>query len=201
MKLLRILAATVFSVFLVGVALHALAGKLLLNVDESPPLKHILLENWSGDIGQFVAARAAVGGADKGQFCTFIFEHLHVDPREHRRYIHAAHVAGLDTATLRLIPVPYENPRTLHIAGAVLDSAAAWGWDTLTVVTAKLHTARSGDVYRRLSQPRGLTIYMVGAAYMEITEKNWFMSWEGIETVLEELLKKVYYDTMVLRRM
>ncbi len=198
MKLVQIVAVFICGVIAVAAGLHSAASRLLLRIDENPSRKHVLLENWSGDIDQFVAARAASGAPDSADFCAFIFEDLHNDSTELERFIRAAHVAGLDTAKIRLIPVPHENPKTLNIAAAVLDSASAWGWDTLTVVTARLHTARSGEVYRQLARARGMSVQIIGAAYMGITEENWFTSWEGVETVLEELIKRIYYDIFVM---
>lgn len=198
MKLVQILAALSGLFLFMAVGLHTAASRLLLRVDDEPARRNILLENWSGDRDQFIVARTTSKAPDSANFCTFIFQHLYSHPAELARFLDAAYSAGLDTTKLRLIPVPHDNPKTLTIATAVLDSVSAWGWDTLTVVTARLHTARSGEVYKQLARQRGIVVHIIGAPYMDITENNWFTSWEGVETVLEELLKKMYYDLVVL---
>ncbi|MBI5474584.1 MAG: hypothetical protein HY961_19785 [Ignavibacteriae bacterium] len=179
------------------VGLHLIVTQLLVEEDTNGVATHYVIENWAGSKSQFDEAILVCEKTEGSDVATIIFEHLFQDTLSRREVIEAAWDAGFDTSHLKLIPVPQREPKTLNIASAVIDSASAWGWTHLTLVTAQLHTARSKKAYQYHTRNKSISVSVVGVPFLGVSSRNWFLSWEGYETVFEELTKTVYYAVMV----
>jgi len=119
------------------------------------------------------------------------------DVRKRHAYILNAWAAGIDTTRFFLIPFVRQDPKTLHIAQAVLDTAHARGWKEITIVTADLHSARSRKAYLRAARPYGIGVTIVGGSLDNVTSKNWTANSSGVTMAFEEVVKKIYYDFFV----
>jgi hypothetical protein len=178
------------------VSLQLIVTQLLVTEDSNGVSTHYVIENWAGSKSQFDEAILVCEKTEGSDVATIIFQHLYDDTLSRREVIEAAWDAGFDTSHLRLIPVPQREPKTLNIASAVVDSAGAWGWTHFTLVTAQLHTARSKKAYQYHSG-RAIGVSVVGVPFLGVSSRNWFLSWEGYETVFEELTKTIYYALFV----
>ncbi len=179
------------------VVLHLIVTQLLVAEDLNGTATHYVIENWAGSKSQFDEAIRVCERTEGSDVATIIFGDLYQDTLSRREVVEAAWDAGFDTSHLKLIPVPLREPKTMNIASAVIDSASAWGWSHLTLVTAQLHTARSKKAYQYHSAKKNIGVAVVGVPFLGVSSSNWFMSWEGYETVFEELTKTLYYSVAV----
>ena len=109
----------------------------------------------------------------------------------------AAWDAGFDTAAMKLIRVPLLEPRTRNVATAVIDSAHAWNWNEITIITADLHAARSRKTYQIGGERYGIRVFVQGVPYANVSSENWYRSVSGVLTAIQETGKRVYYEMVV----
>lgn len=166
-------------------------------VDELRPTPRIIVENWTGDVEMFENALAVSQLSGATEIWSIIFENSYVDLRKRHAYVLNAWAAGIDTTSFFLIPVPKQDPKTLHIAHTVADTAHQHAWQHLTIVTEDLHSARSRKAYILAAQPFGITITTIGIPLEGVTSTNWYTTSTGISVAFSEIIKKLYYDCVI----
>jgi hypothetical protein len=166
-------------------------------VDELHPAPRIIVENWTGDVEMFENSLAVLQSAGANEIWSIIFEDSYVDKRKRHAYVLNAWAAGIDTTAFFLIPVPKQDPKTLHIARAVADTAHQHGWQQLTIVTEDLHSARSRKAYLLAARPYGISVTTIGISLEGVTSTNWYTTSTGLSKAFSETIKKLYYDFVV----
>ena len=169
----------------------------IYRVDELRPTPRIIVENWWGEKKMFENSLAVLRSAGASEVWCIIFEDTYADAGRRQTYILNAQAAGIDTTRFFLIPAPEEDPKTLHFARAVVDTAHQHGWQNLTIVTADLHSARTRKAYRFAAQRYGMTVTVIGVPLEGITFTNWSTSSSGLSMALSQVIKKLYYDFVV----
>ncbi len=119
------------------------------------------------------------------------------DSRKRHAYILNAWAAGIDTTHFSLISVPRIDPKTLHIAQAVLDTAHQRDWKEFVLVTVDLHTARSRKAYVLAAKPYGISVSVAGIPVDGVSSSNWTATSSGLAMAFSETIKKIYYDIVV----
>jgi hypothetical protein len=166
-------------------------------VDELKPAPRIVVENWDCQIDVFEESARIADSAGAGEIYSIIINDAFRDPRKRQAYMLNAWAAGIDTTHFSLIPATKEDPKTLHIAQAVLDTAYQRRWQEITIVTADLHTARSRKAYILAAEPRHIAIRVVGVPYEGVGSNNWSETSTGLSMAFAETIKKLYYDLFV----
>jgi hypothetical protein len=169
----------------------------IYRVDKLHPTTRIVVENWEGDIEMFENSLAVSRSAGAVEIWSIIFEDAYVDARKRRAFFLNAWAAGIDTTSFFLIPAVAQEPKTLHIARAVVDTAHQHGWRELTIVTADLHSARSRKVYNFAAKPYGISVTTVGVSLEGVSSTNWYTNSTGLSEAFSETIKKLYYDFIV----
>jgi hypothetical protein len=169
----------------------------IYRVDPLRPSSHIIVENWEGSIDMFERTRRVCDILDAKDSYSIIEEDAFNDIRKRHVYILDAYAAGIDTTRFFLIPFIKQDPKTLHIAQAVLDTAHARGWKEITIITADLHSARSRKAYLRAARPYGIDVTVIGGPLEDVTSENWTATSSGVTMAFEEVVKKIYYDIFV----
>jgi len=169
----------------------------IYQVDELHPASRIIVENWDGDVELFENSLSVSHAAAAIEIWSIIPEDSYLDMRKRHAYILNAWAAGIDTTSLYLIPFPKQDPKTLHIARAVVDTAYHRGWQHLTIVTADLHSARSRKAYKLAAKPYSISVTTIGVPLEGITSANWYTSSTGLAEAFSETIKKLYYDLIV----
>ncbi len=169
----------------------------IYHVDELVPASRVIVENWDGDVDFFEKSLAVSRSVGAGEIWSIIYEDAYADIRKRHAYFLNAWAAGVDTTSFFLIPVLNQEPKTLHIARAVADTAHRRGWQTLTIVTEDLHSARSRKAYRLAAKAYGISVSTIGVSLEGVTPSNWSASSAGLSEAFSETVKKVYYDLFV----
>jgi hypothetical protein len=169
----------------------------IYQVDPLRPAPRIIVENWDGDVEMFENSLAVSRSAGAVEIWSIIFEDSYVDNRKRHAYILNAWAAGIDTTSFFLIPVLKQDPKTVHIARAVTDTAHQHGWGHLTIVTWDIHSARSRKAYILAGSPYGISITTIGVSLEGVTSTNWHTSSTGLSSAFSETIKKLYYDLVV----
>ena len=169
----------------------------IYHVDELHPASRIIVENWEGNPGMFKTTLAVSRSAGAAEIWSIIFEDEYLDEQTRHTYMLHARAAGIDTTSLFLIPVPKHDPKTLHIARAVADTAHQHGWQHLTIVTEDLHSARSRQAYVLAAGAYGISVTMLGIPVEGISSTNWYTTPTGFFIAFAETIKKLYYDFFV----
>jgi DUF218 domain. len=169
----------------------------IYQVDELYPAPRIMVENWDGDVEMFENSLAVSRSAGAAEIWSIIFEDSYVDMRKRHAYVLNAWAAGIDTTAFFLIPVPKQDPKTLHIARAVADTAHQHGWQHLTIVTEDLHSARSRKAYVIAARPYGISVTIIGIPLEGVTSTNWYTTSTGLSAAFSEIMKKLYYDFVI----
>ena len=134
----------------------------IYRVDDLRPAPRVVVENWGGGVRMFGSALKVARSVGASEIWSIIFENSYLDTQKRHEYFLNAQAAGIDTTEFFLIPVPYEDPKTFHIARAVADTAHQRGWNDLTIVTTDLHSARSREAYSAAAQPYGMSVAVIG---------------------------------------
>lgn len=171
--------------------------RYIYQVDELQPVPRIVIENWEGQIDLFEESAKVAVSAGAREVYSIIFEDAFRDPRKRHAYILNACAAGIDTTHFSLIPAVKEDPKTLHIAQAVLDTAYRRHWQEITVVSADLHTARTRRAYILAAKPYHIAVRIVGVSYEGVRSNNWSETSTGLSMAFSETIKKIYYDLFV----
>ncbi len=189
--LLVLVAYLLWPLFRIGITHY------LCRSDELRPTQRIIVENWDGQIDLFAESVkvAAFVGAD--EILSIITEDAYRDWRKRRAYILNAFAAGIDTAHFSLIPAVNKDPKTLHFARAVLDTAFHRQWREITVVTADLHSARTRKAYNLAAVPYHISVRVAGITYEGVSGNNWTQSSTGLAMAFSETIKRMYYDLFV----
>lgn len=169
----------------------------LYRVDDLRPASRVIVENWGGEVKIFEDALTVSRSAEAVEIWSIIFEDSYIDARKRHAYVVNAWAAGIDTSEFFLIPVPHEDPKTLHIALAVADTAQRRGWQQLTIVTADLHSARSRKAYSFAARKYGMAVTVLGIPLEGVTSTNWYTNSIGLSMAFSETIKKLYYDLVV----
>jgi hypothetical protein len=169
----------------------------LWKVDQSERASIVVLENWSGEVDLFENAAKVLNSLQAETLCSVIYEDWYANARKRHAYLLNAWASGIDTTRLKLIPVLKLDPKTLHTAEAVIDTARKHRWETITLLTIDLHTARSGKAYRKIAQPFGIVIRVAGLPYEGIDTSNWYRTSSGLALGFSEMVKRIYYDLFI----
>jgi hypothetical protein len=169
----------------------------ICHVDKLLPTSRVIVENWDGDVEFFENSLAVSRSAGATEIWSIIYEDSYVDIRKRRAYFLNAWAAGIDTTSFFLIPVVKQEPKTLHIARAVADTAHQHGWQHLTIVTDDLHSARSRKAYTLAAKSYGISVTTIGVSLEGVTPTNWYTSSTGLSKAFSETIKKLYYDFIV----
>ncbi len=179
------------------VVLRLIIARTIVGKETNTPSNNIVVENWSGDKQFYDLAMAIYERRRQATIASIIFESAYNDTLRRREILDAAWDAGFDSTALKLIRVPLREPRTLNIAATVVDSAHAWNWKEITIITADLHAARSRKTYQIEAERYGITVFVQGVPYANVSSDNWYKSMKGIVTALQEIGKRVYYELSV----
>ncbi len=158
----------------------------------------VVIENWDGQTDFFEEGQRKFDTIRGTMLCSVIYTDSYSNLRKRQAYLNNAWGAGVDTARLKLIPVLKEDPKTLHTAKAVLDTALNHHWTAITLLTFDLHTARSGRCYRKFAMPGGIDVQVGGLPSEGVDHTNWFRTSSGVAGGFSEFVKRVYYDIFVL---
>jgi hypothetical protein len=169
----------------------------LYRVDELRPSSRIIVENWDGNIEMFEKTRAVARSAGATEIWSIIFEDEYLDTHTRNEYMLHASAAGIDTNVFFLIPVFKQEPKTLHIARAVADTAHLHGWQHITIVTEDLHSARSRQAYILAASRYGMSVSVIGISVEGVSSTNWYSTSTGLFAAFSETIKKLYYDFFV----
>ncbi len=169
----------------------------ICRVDELRPAQRIIVENWDGQIDLFEESAKVALSAGTSEIHSIITEDAYRDWRKRRAFILNACAAGIDTAHFSLIPAINKDPKTLHFARAVLDTAFHRQWREITVVTADLHSARTRKAYIAAAMPYRIDVRVVGVPYDGVSRNNWTQSSNGLAMAFSETIKRLYYDLFV----
>jgi hypothetical protein len=165
--------------------------------DELRPAQRIIVENWDGQIDLFEESARVAASAGAREIYSIIFDDAFRDPRKKRAYILNAWAAGIDTAHFSLIAAIKEDPKTLHIAQAVLDTAYHRHWQEVTVITADLHSARTRKAYIVAARLYHIAVRVIGVPYDGVSASNWMQSSTGLAMAFSETIKRIYYDLFI----
>ncbi len=168
------------------------------DVSTPKPGSTVVIENWDGQLDFFEEGRKVFDAIRGTTLCSIIYEDSYANPRKRQTYLNNAWGAGIDTSKLKLIAVLKEDPKTLHTARAVVDTALDHHWTEITLLTFDLHTARSGKCYRTYATPAGIDVQVGGLPYDGVDHTNWFETSSGMAGGFSEFVKRVYYDIFVL---
>lgn len=178
--------------------------KTLVNpyiVDEIPAsyprCANLVVENWTGDYETFVYAKAFAEQTGAERIVSTVYESVYRHPRLRQAMMLNAWSAELDTASLEFFIVPFQEPKTLNIAKAVVDSAHKRGWKAFSLVTRDLHSRRSRLCYEKFAKPLGIAVHLLSYE-REFNHRNWFESITGWTVAFPELVKQLYYDVFAL---
>jgi hypothetical protein len=162
-----------------------------------PQCKNLVVENWTGDYEIFVHAKTLAEKTGATTIAATMYESTYHHPRLKQATLLNAWSAELDTASLIFFIVPFQEPKTLNLAKAVVDSAYARGWKEFSLVTRDLHSRRSRLCYEKFAKPLGITVHILPYE-REFNHRNWFQSTTGWTVAFPELIKQLYYDFVVL---
>jgi len=188
---LLIIAGFSWPLFRIGITHY------IYRVDEPHPDSRIVVENWNGDVEMFEGSKRASRLVGAREIWSIIYEDAYADLRKRRAVILNAWAAGIDTSSFHLIPVIQQEPKTLHIARAVADTAHRNGWQHITIVTEDLHSSRSRKAYNFEAKPFGISVTTLGVSLDGVTADNWPTTSTGLSSAFSEMIKKIYYDLVV----
>ncbi len=178
--------------------------KTLINpyiVDEIPATyprcEHLVVENWTGDYAIFVQAKTLAEKTGAKMIVSTMYESVFNHPRLKQSVMLNAWSAELDTTSLVFFVVPFQEPKTLNLAKAVVDSAHQRGWKEFALVTRDLHSRRSRLCYEKCATPLGIRVHLLPYE-LEFNHRNWFHSITGWTVAFPEIIKQLYYDAFVL---
>jgi hypothetical protein len=96
-----------------------------------------------------------------------------------------------------LLPIQISEPISLNAAYQVRDFLTTKHLRSVIIVTDGFRSMRSSLVYHAVLDPAGIK---VGCApvFGQTTPQNWTKTWHGIQEVIEQLVKLLYYRFYVL---
>ena len=189
--LLFLVAFLLWPLFRIGITHY------ICRTDGLRPAQRIIVENWDGQIDLFEESVKVADSAGASEILSIITEDAYRDPRKRQVFILNVGAAGIDTNHFSLIPAMNKDPKTLHNAQAVLDTAFHRHWQEITVVTADLHSARTRKAYNVAAMPYHISVRVVGVPYDGVSGNNWTQSSTGLATAFSETIKRMYYDLFV----
>jgi hypothetical protein len=201
----KLILSTIFALLLISLWIsREFWLKTLVNayiVDEIPTsyphCEHLVVENWTGDYEIFVHAKTFAEKTGAKTIVSTMYESIFNHPRLKQATLLNAWSAELDTTTLVFFVVPFQEPKTLNLAKAVIDSAHQRGWKEFSLVTRDLHSRRSRLCYEKFAKPLGITVHILPYE-REFNHRNWFHSITGWTVAFPEIIKQLYYDLVVL---
>ncbi len=162
-----------------------------------PHCSNLVVENWTGDYEIFAFAKAFAESTHAQTVVSTMYESVAKHPRLRQATLLNAWSAELDTASLVFFIVPFQEPKTLNIAKAVVDSAHKRGWKEFSLVTRDMHSRRSRLCYEKFAKPLGITVHLLPYE-RDFNHQNWFESITGWTVAFPEIVKQLYYDLFVL---
>jgi hypothetical protein len=162
-----------------------------------PPCAHLVVENWTGDIETFLFAKGFAEQTGARLIAATVYSSVYSNARQRQAMMLNAWAAELDTSRLVFFIVPFEEPKTLNLAKAVIDSVSGRGWREFGLVTQDLHSARSKKCYDQFAKPKGIAVHLL-LYERDFNRKNWFRSLTGWTVAFPELIKRLYYDMFIL---
>jgi hypothetical protein len=162
-----------------------------------PQCENIVVENWTGEYEIFTYANASARQLQARTIVSTMYESVFNHARLKQSVMLNAWSAELDTASLIFFIVPFQEPKTLNIAKAVVDSAHQRGWKEFALVTRDLHSRRSRRCYEKFATPLGIKVHLIPYE-RAFNHRNWFQSLTGWTVALPEIVKQLYYDAFVL---
>lgn len=166
----------------------------IVKTDPPAECRHLVLENWEGKPEIFLKASEWMAHYRQDSLAVVVLQHAGPNPIRESFFRLSAWSVGLDTNKLTLIPVLSKEPKTWHCAVAVSKFASRNGWRHFAVITPELHSARSGEAYRKAADRFGIKVSVIGIAYEEVSAKGWPYSAVGWASAFSEFIKKLYYD-------
>ncbi|MFQ3609045.1 MAG: hypothetical protein SNJ55_10480 [Chloroherpetonaceae bacterium] len=162
-----------------------------------PQCENLVMENWTGDYEIFAFAKQFAETTHAQTVVATMYESIHNHPRLRQATLLNAWSAELDTTSLVFFIVPFQEPKTLNIAKAVVDSVHRRGWKEFSLVTRDLHSRRSRRCYEKFAKPLGITVHLLPYE-REFNHRNWADSITGWTVAFPEIVKQLYYDVFVL---
>jgi hypothetical protein len=187
---LVVLASLLLLVYLLWPLFRIGITHYIYRVDELRPTQRIIVENWDGQIDLFEESAGVAASAGASEILSIITEDAYHDWRKRRAYILNAYAAGIDTVHFSLIAATKEDPKTLHFAQAVLDTAYHRHWQEITIVTADLHSARTRKAYVLAARPYHIGVRVIGVPYDGVSANNWTQSSTGLAMAFSETIKR-----------
>lgn len=162
-----------------------------------PHCSNLVVENWTGDYEIFAFAKAFAESTHAQTVVSTMYESVAKHPRLKQATLLNAWSAELDTTSLVFFIVPFQEPKTLNIAKAVVDSAYKRGWKEFSLVTRDMHSRRSRLCYEKFAKPLDITVHLLPYE-RDFNHQNWFESTTGWTVAFPEVVKQLYYDLFVL---
>lgn len=125
------------------------------------------------------------GGEWSGILMVMNIQKLHCDLT---RMVMMSH--GADSSRIRTVEV---GSSTMEEYGAILKDAKARSHDKVIIVTSRLHTRRTRQVFRNRMRAEGITAIIHGADDAGMDEEHWWKNEDSLLFVNQEYIKMVYY--------
>lgn len=97
---------------------------------------------------------------------------------------------GADSTRIHLLPI---GTSTFEECNAILAHCQTQGWDSVIVVSSRLHTARIASVIKPLALAQNVYVCIRGAEDTRFDENEWYRNEDGLLFVNNEYIKRLYY--------
>jgi hypothetical protein len=168
-------------------------GWSLVHVDTPMTADIIVVENYNQDYTAFETAARLMreGYAELVLIPVGIFNNPDTPGVVTRGFVDVmARRADLDNA--EALPVRVHEPVTWNTALQVADRLEELQITSVIVVAGRFRSRRTFEIYRRVLEPRGITLACVPAESQR-NPHNWWKTAHGVEQVVLEYLKLQYY--------
>jgi hypothetical protein len=151
--------------------LESYAVDYVVETDSVATATKLVIESWDGNFDMFQAANDRGKVLGTPVLWAIVFDKFAFDKRRAATMANAW-AAGIDTSKLRLIVVQEQEPKTLHAARTVVDTAVRNGWKEFVLLSGLFHTARSAQIYRELQSQGESLVFVIGHSTSGIDTEN-----------------------------
>ncbi len=92
-----------------------------------------------------------------------------------------------------IIPIRNTEPITYNLAAKIGQKLEGEGVGSIIVVSPAFRSKRDYLIYEKILRPKGIKVYCV-PVYGAKTPENWIQSWHGVQEVMLQLGKLIYYQ-------
>jgi uncharacterized SAM-binding protein YcdF (DUF218 family) len=190
-----VVLTSVCGLIICRVAILRGAARLLVDEDRAAATDYVLVLGGGEDTRPFMAAALVNVGLAKD----VLLIRVALNPSVNEEFARPRHelsrrvllMRGVPGASIHLLPetcnTTYDEAHSLgHFLDATPDV-------TVTVVTTDYHTRRARWAFRRVLGDRAARVRFLAAPAVGYSPENWWLSEEGTQAYLDELLKLGYY--------